>query len=210
MGEAAETVVFVHGLYMNGLELGLLRGRVARAGFVTHRFRYRSLKEPIQQNAKRLMDYLTTIRTGRLHLVGHSLGGMVILRMFEHGVDLPPGRVIFLGSPVRGSRSALTLVERRLGWMLGKSGEQGLAAQHQPHWCWPRDLGIITGTHEFSLNPFHAHLPSPHDGLVAEEETYIEGAKDRTQVYANHTGMLFKRELAEQVSMFLKTGAFRH
>jgi hypothetical protein len=61
-----------------------------------------------------------------------------------------------------------------------------------------------------NLNPFHGRLPSPHDGLVAEEETYIEGAKDRVQIYANHTGMLFNRELAEQVNMFLRTGAFRH
>lgn len=209
MAKATETAVFVHGLYMTGLELGLLRYRVARAGFRTRRFRYRSLAMPVYENAARLKAYLASIETDRLHLIGHSLGGLVILRMFEAGVELPPGRVIFMGSPVRGSLAALTLMQRRVGWLLGRSADGALVGQHEPRWVWPRDLGLITGTHEFSLNPFHALLPSPNDGMVAEEETRIEGTKDNARVYANHTGMLFSKELAELVSAFLQTGVFR-
>jgi pimeloyl-ACP methyl ester carboxylesterase len=210
MADTPETVVLIHGLYMHGLELELLRRRVARAGYAARLFNYPSLLLPVDENARRLTAYLRGIVAERLHLVGHSLGGLVILRMFEQGAELPLGRVIFLGSPVRGSRSAQTLVRRRLGWLLGRSGERGLTEEREPRWIWPRELGLITGTHELNLNPFHGRLPSPHDGLVAEEETYIEGAKDRVQIYANHTGMLFNRELAEQVNMFLRTGAFRH
>lgn len=210
MADIPETVVLVHGLYMHGLELELLRRRVTRAGYVARLFNYRSLLLPVEENAQRLAVYLRGIAAQRLHLVGHSLGGLVILRMFEQGVELPPGRVVLLGSPVRGSRSAQALVRRHLGWLLGRSRERGLTENRKPRWIWPRELGVITGTHELSLNPIHGRLPSPHDGLVAEEETYIEGARDRVQIYANHTGMLFNQELAGQVSVFLKTGAFRH
>ena len=41
-------------------------------------------------------------------------------------------------------------------------------------------------------------------------ETRIEGAKDFVTIHSNHAGMLFRRELAEQVTLFLKQGGFRH
>jgi pimeloyl-ACP methyl ester carboxylesterase len=205
----AETVVFVHGLYMPGWELSLQRRRVARHGFVTHQFRYPSLSKSVNENANNLAAYLGKLDVPKLHLVGHSLGGLVILRMFEQGIHLPPGRVVFMGSPVRGSRAAMDLARRPWGGlMLGKSGADGLTTMREPVWRQARELGLIIGTHAFSINPFHAWLPLPNDGLVAEDETRIERAKDKVSVYANHTGMLFSRELAEQVSMFLRTGSF--
>jgi len=86
MRDMAETVVFVHGLYMTGVELGLLRRRVEAAGFATALFHYHSLLRSVDENAMLLADFLKGIEGERLHLVGHSLGGMVILRMFERGV----------------------------------------------------------------------------------------------------------------------------
>jgi pimeloyl-ACP methyl ester carboxylesterase len=206
----AETVVFIHGLYMVGLEFAPLRWRVGRAGFETRRFHYSSiLRDPVQ-NARALGAYLQGIQTERLHIVAHSLGGLVTLRMFQEGPKLPPGRVVFLGSPVRGSRFARYLTELGLGWSIGRSGPAGLAAQHEPRWTEARELGVVAGTYEFRLNPLDPKLPSPHDGIVCVEETRIEGAKDTVTIHSNHTGMLFTRELAGQVESFLKQGTFRH
>jgi len=205
-----ETVVFVHGLYMVGLELALLRRRVGQAGYETRQFSYKSLSRGPVQNAAALGLYLQAIRTERLHLVAHSLGGLVVLRMFQDGPTLPPGRVVFMGSPVRGSRFARYLGELGLGWTIGRSGPEGLAAEHAPRWPEARELGVIAGTHEFRLNPLNPSLPSPHDGIVELEETRIEGAKDSVTIHSNHTGMLFTRELAEQVALFLKRGEFQH
>ena len=205
----AETVVFIHGLYMVGLELSLLRLRVADAGFETRQFRYHTLTRCLDENAARLALFLDGIETERLHLVAHSLGGLVTLRMFERGVTLPPGRVVFLGSPVRGSQSARSLTERGLDWVIGKSGPGVLATRHDPKWNEPRELGIVAGTHDLRINFLLPDLPSPNDGVVAVEETRIEGARDSVTVHSNHTGMLFRRELAEQVTAFLRQGQFR-
>ncbi|HEX7965396.1 MAG TPA: alpha/beta fold hydrolase [Gammaproteobacteria bacterium] len=204
----AETVVFIHGLYMVGLELALLRRRVARGGFETRQFSYRSVSRGPAQNAQALGAYLQAIRAERLHLVAHSLGGLVILRMFEQGVALPPGRVVFMGSPVRGSRAAAYLTQKGLHWAIGKAGPGGLAARHEPRWTEPRELGVIAGTHEFAINPMNFGLTSPHDGMVEVAETHIEGAKDTATIHSNHTGMLFTRELARQVTAFLREGMF--
>jgi len=208
MRDMAETVVFVHGLYMTGVELGLLRRRVEAAGFATALFHYHSLLRSVDENAMLLADFLKGIEGERLHLVGHSLGGMVILRMFERGVDLPPGRVVFMGSPVRGSLAAKHLRDRGLGFALGRSGPAGLELPQDAQWKAPRELGVIAGTHAFSINPFHAKLPEPHDGVVSVEETRIAGAKDSIELHLAHTTMLFSTRLAEQVSGFLKKGEF--
>ena len=203
-----EVVVFVHGLYMTGVEFGLLRRRVEAAGFATQRFQYHSLLRSVDENAMLLADHLKSIPTERLHLVGHSLGGMVVLRMFQRGVRLPPGRVVFMGSPVRGSQAAVNLKDRGWGFLLGRSGPEGLTLPHSAEWKEPRELGVIAGTHAFSINPFHPQIPAPHDGMVSVEETRIEGAKDSIELHLAHTTMLFSKELAEQVIMFLKLGKF--
>lgn len=208
MVSMAETVVFVHGLYMVGAELALLRRRVEAAGFATRLFHYHSLLRSVDENAMLLADFLKGVETERLHLVGHSLGGMVILRMFQRGVTLPPGRVVFLGSPVRGSQAAQNLRDRGWGFVLGRSGPEGLTLPHEAVWNEPRELGVIAGTHAFSLNPFHPEIPKPHDGMVAVEETRIAGAKDSIELHLAHTTMLFSTRLAKQLSAFLRDGKF--
>lgn len=203
-----EVVVFVHGLYMTGVEFGLLRRRVEAAGFATTLYHYHTLLRSVDENALLLADFLKSVEAEQLHLVGHSLGGMVILRMFEQAVDLPPGRVVFMGSPVRGSRAAQNLRDRGLGFLLGRSGPTGLELPHEAVWKASRELGVIAGTHAFSINPFHPNIPPPHDGMVSVEETRIAGAKDSIELHLAHTTMLFGTQLAEQVSSFLKEGKF--
>ena len=195
---------------MTGVEFGLLRRRVEAEGFATQRFHYHSFLRSVDENALLLADFLKGIATERLHLVGHSLGGMVILRMFERGVTLPPGRVVFMGAPVRGSLAAVNLQERGLGFLLGRSGPEGLTLPHEAAWKAPRELGVIAGTRAFSINPFQPNIQPPHDGVVSVEETRISGAMDSIELHLAHTTMLFSNQLAEQVSAFLKTGRFRH
>src|SRR5574340_1101713 len=208
MPETKATVVFVHGLYMTGLELSLLRLRVGQAGFKTHQFNYHTVLEPVLSNAQRLADYIAGLKAESVHLVGHSLGGLVILRMFESGAEIPPGRVVLLGSPVKGSLAARTLVSKHLGWILGRSGPDWLAEEYDPKWSGERELGVIAGTGGFGLNPLRHDLPEPHDGLVSVEETRLAGATDYTEIKTTHTGLLFNPEVAEQVIAFLKKGYF--
>lgn len=208
MVEAREVVVFVHGLYMTGVEMSLLRARVRHAGFETRQFHYHTVLAPVSENAARLADYIAGIKTDTLHLVGHSLGGLVILRMFESGAVIPPGRVVLLGSPVRGSEAARELVAKHLGWALGQSGRGGLLEEYDPKWDGQRDLLVIAGTGGFGFHPYRPHLDEPHDGLVSVEETRLSGAADCAQIETTHMGLLFNLDLAERVVAFIIGGRF--
>ena len=54
------------------------------------------------------------------YLLGHSLGGVVALRMLATYEDAPPGRLVCLGSPLTGSRAAAFL--DRQDWADGLLG----------------------------------------------------------------------------------------
>lgn len=205
-----ETVVFVHGLYMTGLELGMLRRRVSQAGFEARQFHYHTVLEPLRVNAQRLADYIADLESDTVHLVGHSLGGLVILRMFEAGAKIPPGRVVLMGSPVRGSVAARNMTEKNWGWLLGQSGPDGLAEAHDPVWNQQRELGILVGVGGPGFGLPRPELTGPHDGVVTAEETRLPGATDQIALDVRHTSMLFKPEVADQVTEFLKKGKFRH
>src|SRR5277367_6076788 len=102
-------VVYVHGLWQRGGEALLLRRRLSQAlRAEAPAFSYPSVTADAASNARALAAYLSAIDADALHLVGHSLGGLVILKLFESdaGAQLPPGRIVLLGSPLRGSRTA--------------------------------------------------------------------------------------------------------
>ena len=60
-----------------------------------------------------------------------------------------------------------------------------------------------------ALNPFGRFwLEPPHDGTVAVASTRLEGQSDHLVLPANHTGILLRRDTADQVVAFLRTGKF--
>jgi pimeloyl-ACP methyl ester carboxylesterase len=206
----SETVVFVHGLWMTGLEMGVLRHRVAATGFDTRRFHYRTVRESVADNAIRLRAFLEHLAANPLHLVGHSLGGLVILHLFHELGWRRPGQVVFMGAPVRGSRAARAMANHRLGArLLGGSGPDALAANlPAPVWPGPNPLGVVVGTWGAGMGQFFHRLPRPHDGTVAADETEIRGATDRIALPVSHLSMLFNREVAAQVAHFLHFARF--
>ena len=97
------SVILVHGLWLPGPELFFLRRRLRAAGFRTYRFSYRSVADDLDKNAAQLAAFIAAKTDEELHLVGHSLGGIVILRMLELTPRACSGRVVCLGSPLRSS-----------------------------------------------------------------------------------------------------------
>ena len=102
-------IVYVHGLWLSGRESLWLRRRLARdLEATTAAFSYPSVTAGIAANARSLARFLAQIPADTLHLVGHSFGGLVILKLFEdeNAVRLPPGRIVLMGSPLCGSPKA--------------------------------------------------------------------------------------------------------
>src|SRR5689334_2119237 len=195
-----------------------MKHQLARHGWALRIFPYSSLAESMDQVARRCARYALALARRTLtpvHLLGHSLGGIVIYRMFETGALAPDRfsgdfcRVVFMGTPVRGSQSARALTQfgpaRRL---LGAVGGQVLEHGVPGNWPFRAQLGLIAGTKSHGLGRLVTRLDGPNDGTVAVIETELEGATDRCVLPVSHLGMCFSPLVSEQIAAFLDHGHF--
>jgi pimeloyl-ACP methyl ester carboxylesterase len=144
-----------------------------------------------------------------LHLVGHSLGGLVAYRFLERFPGQPPGRVVFLGTPAVASRAANAV--SRMAWaraLLGRPIAEELLSARQREWSMPRELGIIAGTLALGLGQLFVRFEEENDGSVAVSETRLPGATDFIAVPVSHFGMLLSARVASETGRFLVNGHF--
>ncbi|MBI3779346.1 MAG: alpha/beta fold hydrolase [Gammaproteobacteria bacterium] len=161
-------------------------------------------------NAERLAHFLATLDTDTVHLVGHSLGGILIRALFHYSPPRQPGRIVTLGAPHGGSRVAQHLNRHAFWrWAMGKGVAQLLAGAPR-EWSSPsREMGVICGTHSLGLGRLlYRGLPRPNDGLLTVKESAYPAAREHLALPLSHTGMLFSRALARQVAAFLEAGQF--
>ena len=201
------SVVLVHGLWMPGAEMVLLHRRLGTAGFQTHQFSYRSVLDGVEANARRLAEFLHSVPGETVHLIGHSLGGVITVKALQDKPIERIGRIVCLGAPLQGSRAARAVARLPGGrWLIGKSMPAFLGNAVDP-WTAPMDLGLIAGSSPVGGGQLLG-LASPHDGIIAVEETRLEGATEHIVVRVSHLSMLWSRAVANQVVSFLESGRF--
>jgi pimeloyl-ACP methyl ester carboxylesterase len=203
-------VVYLHGLWLFGHESFLLRRRLQDLyGFDVAVFRYPSISATMAEVTARLQAFVDERAPAQLHLLGHSLGGLVAYRFLERFPVQPPGRVVFLGTPAVASRAASNAARARwAGALLGGCVAEELLTARDRQWVSARDLGIIAGTRRAGLGQFVAGFDEPNDGTVAVRETRLPGATDHITLPVSHMGMLLSARVARETGEFLTRGHF--
>jgi pimeloyl-ACP methyl ester carboxylesterase len=196
---------------MSGFELGVLKRRLEASGALRGvAFSYPSLTGCMTDHAKSLLDFANTLPAQQLHFVGHSLGGIVILRALELAGTLPTGRAVLLGTPLQGSQAALGVSRLPFGrTILGTAVHEECIEYTPREWKGTREVGVIAGSMGLGLGRLFANLNTDHDGTVLVEETKLPGSKDHIVLSTSHTAMLFSAEVAEQTEHFLREGRFK-
>ena len=202
-----KAVILVHGLWMGGWAMQALRLMLSRRGYAARVLDYRSTAQSLDEHARRLAAHIETACQPAMHLVGHSLGGLVILRYLRTRGEQRVGRVVLLGTPVRTCMAGLRLgrlaVAERL---LGSSRDiwRSLPEDYRPQ-C---ELGVIAGSRPWGLGRLLLDLPGTNDGVVRLEETEVAGMRDRIVLPVSHSGMLASARVAREIAAFLDRGAF--
>ena len=211
-------VVMIHGLHQRAFIMRPLASKLKKAGYRTHQHDYYSLVDPVEMHSKSLNNWLKANHdpSEPLHLVGHSLGGLV-MRDFIHRYpkwQIAPS--VTLGTPHLGSVCA-DYVSRLASPLVGRAYCKGLDGDIEPL---PDDvcLGVIAGNSPYGLGQLvlehykrQKKLPSEqgqHDGTVFVSETRLPNARDHIVLPVSHTGMLINDAVAKQTVYFLEHERF--
>ncbi len=209
---AKEHVVLVHGLWMHGAVMRWMARRIERAGYVVHCFSYASVRMSLAQNAQRLAAFCEALNVRGLHLVGHSLGGLLIARMLgdtSNAAQLDIGRVVLLGSPFVDSYAARRLCRVRMGAVAVGASVGDWLRDARPGNLARYEIGVIAGNRAVGLGRVVApQLPEPHDGTISVAETVVPGARDSVVLHVSHSEMILSVPVVRQVCEFLRRGCF--
>jgi pimeloyl-ACP methyl ester carboxylesterase len=200
-------VILLHGIWMRAPTLWWLERGLRAEGFDTARFDYASVFGSPAAAVERLRARMRAAGPGPVHLVGHSLGGLVAIAACRDARDLPPGRIACIGSPLAGSRAARR-VDAWPGLRALAGGWRHALIEGAGPLPADREVGVIAGTRSLGLGALLARLPRPHDGTVAVDETRVPALADHATVDGSHTGMLLEPVIARRVANFLREGRF--
>lgn len=180
--------------------------RLRARGFQPLLFAYSTLWREPEEAIQSLAARLRALGGAPVHLLGHSLGGVLALETLRRFPDLPVARVLCLGSPIAGSGAARGLADKGLGFVSGRSGpllRAGLSALPGE-----REIGMIAGARPMGLGRLFGRFEGKSDGTVAVAETRLPGLAAHTIVHSSHSGLIVSRQAAELSARFLASGRF--
>lgn len=195
---AGEHVLLVHGLMRTPRTWSSLRRHLEREGYTTGAFAYPSLSGRFERHGRSLaaaLERLDADRSfARVHLVGHSLGNLVIRAALAERTPRKLARVVMLVPPNRGSP-----VARRLARWLGDlvpvlrqlSDEPGSDARRLAFP--PMEAGVIAAR---------------YDHVVTLASTHVPGEADHLLVPALHGLLMYQPQVQRAIVAFLRTGRF--
>lgn len=197
-----DTVVLVHGLGRTRRSMRPLVRPLERAGYRVVNIGHPSWRHRLPVLATRVATRIDAARAaappgaggGRLHLVGHSLGSLIIRWIVAHRPPPGLGRIVLLTPPNQGARAADMMLPW-LGWLVRSLPDLTVAGGVARGLRTPPgvEIGVIAGT---------------RDHTVKLHETRLEGETARAEVPYMHSLIMAHRDVQELVTRFLATAQF--
>ena len=218
MPPPSDAVILLHGLGRTRRAMARMARALAGAGYRTLNRSYPSTRHAIAELAPEVVGgRLAEARAWdpvppRIHLVTHSLGGVLVRWYAEHH-GLPEGtRVVMIAPPHAGSEAAdraRAVRPARLG--LGRAlDELGTGDASVPRALGPMggvEAGVIAG--DRALYPYaHVLFGGPNDGVVSVASACAGGAAEVVRVPHGHTFISGRPAVIAHTLHFLCHGRF--
>lgn len=206
-----EKILLLHGLWLHPWAMRWLEQQFIQAGYEVITPIYHSISTNSAHNVTLIHQAVQryALPAERLHIVAHSLGGIIALQMLTSYTDLPRGRLVTLGTPAKGSLVAQRLSQHRLlRLLIGQSFEGGLDGQGLPEALMEHEWGALAGTKPIGVGRILGGIAETNDGVVALSETYHPAQTEHRILPVSHSGMLFSALVAEECLHFIRTGQF--
>lgn len=209
---ASEHVILLHGLAENPLYMLPMQAALTAAGYTVSNFGYPSTKFDCRELTDRIIAPLIAqyADVPRLHLVGHSMGCILIRAALQKQKPANLGRVVML-APGNGGSEMLQWLKHNplqrilMGPSLIQSGtdEESFALNLGDEIDY--EAGVLAGA--MPADPMSFWLPWPHDGRISVWRAQLEGAQLR-MVPSPHDMVQAHPWAITQTLYFLARGRF--
>lgn len=196
--KSRELVLLTHGIASPRALLFPLARRLRALGYSTRVYGYNSIWYSIRTHAKKFAKAIHKAADGydKIHLVGHSMGGIITRCALQGEMPTNLGRIVMLAPPNGGSHIAT-----RNAWMHGWFSPPVLEMRDTPD-SLVNQLGPLSPDHEVGV------LAASNDHVIAPGKTEVDGQADHHTIDTWHTGILWRPETAELTNHFLSHGTF--
>jgi hypothetical protein len=204
-----QTIVLLHGLYMNGLSMKVLESKFKKEGFNVVNFQYNTVRFNKDETLKNLHHKIEQINAD-VYLVGHSMGGL-ISRLYKTEFNSQKvKKIVTLGTPHAGSHIAKFISNTKLKLFLGNAGESGIIKE-LPEWENQCDMGCIIGVTNFGVHLIFSRYhgkTGASDGTVFVEEASVMNPTDKVIIKVSHMGMLYSNSVFKETLNFINNSKF--
>ena len=211
-------VILLHGFAGVAVMNRPLAAMLRRAGYRPIDLGYQSWAKSLEQICAHLGPRLHEIdkaSTAPIHVVAHSMGGLVARALIHRERPKNLGRVVMLGTPNGGSEIADFLHRQALlRGILGQAAPalvtQRPAAIDAMLGVVDYPVGIIAGNKPLLPLTLARLVPLPSDGKVSVASTRLAQASDHIILPLPHSLLPYHTSAHRQIRAFLETGHFAH
>ena len=202
-----ETIVLLHGQGRTRLSMVVLGKRFRSAGYQTLNFPYNQTTDSLDEISDQLIEFVRKKgKTTTYHLIGHSLGNVIIRNAFRKKFPDGLGKIVMLAPPNHPAHLAKLLKKNPFYRMF--TGDSGQKLSEQEFY---RDLpvptvpfGVIAGDKGQSLT-----FSEPNDAVVTVESTKLDGMADWILLHHGHTFIMNCKDTFEHCQRFIESGRFK-
>jgi len=196
-------VLLLHGLGRNPLSFWRMSRRLERDGYQTIAPFYGLPRTGLRDLAASLMRHVPA--RGVVSMVGHSLGGLIAVRLMNALPEERRGRIVQLGAPNLGSEAAREA--RPLQPILGPILDD--LTPHRSADAGKLEIGAIAGTGGPDVLRRITGLQGPNDGLVTVRSAWAASRPvNRVAFPVAHTFIMANSRVIAATLAFLKDGRF--
>ncbi|MFO1005308.1 MAG: alpha/beta fold hydrolase [Planctomycetaceae bacterium] len=206
-------VIALHGILRSSHVWCDMETAMKPDGVTFVRIDYPSTQKPIDDFAVQLQSVIHSLEgIDEIHLVAHSLGGLVVRKWCQDYSDPRVKRLVMIGTPNCGAELA-DMLQRN--WIFrgvfGPSGQQLVSNAEgfinqlaRP----TMEFAVIAGA-KGTPDGYNPLIPGDDDGIVTLKSALLPGAVDSITVAGLHSFQPWNPEVIAAARRYLKTGALR-
>ena len=201
------TIVLLHGQGRTRLSMLVLGKRFRSAGFQTLNFPYNQTIHSLDEISGQLVEFIgRKVKTSDYHLIGHSLGNVIIRNAFRKDYPAGLGKIVMLAPPNQPAHLAKRLKKNLIYRVFtGDSGQKLSEEKFYRELPIPTvPFGVIAGDKGQSLT-----FSEPNDGVVTVGSTKLEGMADWILLHHGHTFIMNCKDTFEHCVRFIESGRFK-